>query len=894
MERRRSRLCRNVISFLMDLNLFKKLTDKRRALAAQLLDPAVAGFWNMVVDKYSEQAHFIFELLQNADDTNATQARIYLDKGCVSFVHNGNVPFSISDVDLEGKIQNGHINAITSIGASSKQNCNLIGKFGIGFKSVFQYTQKPYIEDDRICFQIENYIIPILAERNNGGRRSCGETLFVLPFFKENSFCEIEHKLSKLENPLLFLPNLNTLSVFINNKLFKVFKKECSEQLSAGTFGYKLISTTTECNEIKQTKWMHLFDRTVDPVKGLNISVAFHCDETGCPIISEEEHKTYCYFPTYEKSGLNFDINAPFLLTENRENIKKEENWNLRNIDDLAALSCEALLFLCNEKQVINDNLFDIIPTDKSIFFDKKNEPSSIFHTFYTTFADFLKKANVFKAEGKYINAQKTRFAAEKGIEKLFCGKQLAKLFSNEAEESKRWAFSSLHIGNNSEENVKIRKKLDYIEEHNLVSSYVTAQRIAENITASFIESQEIDWLKRFYPFLGAHKSICNSANSELRLKPFVLCEDGAARKIFADNEPEPCIYLASDDNTSCICQELLTDSKCRFFFENQIGLKEPGLLSVITKRINSYRNGSVKISDKKTIFSDNNLFINYLAENPYDTEKRSAFLCLFKGLAFIPATLTDGSICFATPDEVYFDSKPLRDYFGSNKEVRFMENSLITDGFEAVKRDEAYRFFLYLGVSFYPKAKKIKREPSAETHQKLKLKPKSLRQYDNGNQTIEDIEFQGFDHFLSNLSKESSAAFFSMLKQSIREHGSYIFDKSIEGCFRYVEKSKHIFTEEKIISTTAKQSLFGTCWLVRKDGKFCKPSEISSSEDLMDCYDLSSSEIFLYLGIKHDSVLSKLTEKQRESIRLVEEFEKNGISIDKLRLFLKKIKKKC
>jgi hypothetical protein len=878
----------------MDLILFNKLAEKRRALAAQLLDPAVAGFWSMVVDKYSEQAHFIFELLQNADDAGASQARLYLNEDSVSFVHNGTEPFSVSDADLEGKIPNGHINAITSIGASSKQEGNLIGKFGIGFKSVFQYTLKPHIEDDNISFQIENYIVPALADRKNDGRRFCGETLFVLPFYKDGSFHEIEQKLSKLENPLLFLPKLKMVSVFVNDKLFKVFRKECSGQCKENTFCYSSVAIITEQDDNRLTKYSHVFDRTTDPHKGLKISVAFPCDKNGYPIVSDEERKTYCYFPTYEKSGLSFDINAPFLLTENRENIKREEEWNLKNINDLAELACDALLFLCSEKKVINDNIFDIVPTDKSLFFNKKNEPTSLFHTFYTKLADFLKRANVFWADGEYINSRQTRFAAEKSIEKLFDSVQLSNLFCNNAEESRRWAFSTLHIGNNSEENVKIRRKLDYIEEHSLVSSHVSAQRIAENITDTFIESQEINWLKRLYTFFGSHKGVYNSASSTLRAKPFVLSEDGKARRAFADNEPEPCIYLSSDDNSSCICQELLSDDKCRFFFENQIGLKKPGLLSIITKRIDSYRNGYVNISDKETIYSDNNLFVRYIAENPYDTEQRSAFLNMFKGLAFIPSATPDGNFCFATPEEAYFDTKTLREYFGTNKEARFLEHALLADGFEPAKRDDAYRFFMYLGVSFYPKIKKTEREPSPEIHQKLRLKPKSLRQYDNGNQSISDVEIQGFDHFLSNISKESSAAFFHMLKQNIREHGSYIFDRSIEGSFRYVEKSKQTFTEEKIINTTAKQSLFGTKWLARKDGEFCKPSGIANSEELMDCYDLSSSEIFLYLGIKHDPILNKLTEKQRESIKLIEEFEKIGISIDKLKEILEKERKKC
>ena len=47
---------------------FDQLTAKRTNLAQQLKDPAAAGFWNSVVDKYSDEAHFLYELLQNSDD----------------------------------------------------------------------------------------------------------------------------------------------------------------------------------------------------------------------------------------------------------------------------------------------------------------------------------------------------------------------------------------------------------------------------------------------------------------------------------------------------------------------------------------------------------------------------------------------------------------------------------------------------------------------------------------------------------------------------------------------------------------------------------------------------------------------------------------------------------
>ena len=57
---------------------FNKLTEHRKTLANALEQPALAGVQRSVVDKYSDQAHFIYELLQNADDAQATESKFIL------------------------------------------------------------------------------------------------------------------------------------------------------------------------------------------------------------------------------------------------------------------------------------------------------------------------------------------------------------------------------------------------------------------------------------------------------------------------------------------------------------------------------------------------------------------------------------------------------------------------------------------------------------------------------------------------------------------------------------------------------------------------------------------------------------------------------------------------
>lgn len=59
---------------------FESLHKDRSESADMLEKPSMRGIKNSVVEKYSDQAHFIYELLQNADDAHATTARFVLER----------------------------------------------------------------------------------------------------------------------------------------------------------------------------------------------------------------------------------------------------------------------------------------------------------------------------------------------------------------------------------------------------------------------------------------------------------------------------------------------------------------------------------------------------------------------------------------------------------------------------------------------------------------------------------------------------------------------------------------------------------------------------------------------------------------------------------------------
>lgn len=290
--------------------LFDRLHKKKENDKSVLMDEEYIGLFTQAIDKYSQTAHFVYELLQNADDANATEVYIILKPNRLIFKHNGTKHFNITE---KGVKPQGDINAITGIGFSNKLNDplntqNKIGKFGLGFKSVLQYTDTPEIYDDIFKFKIEDMIVPCLLEYDHPERNQ-GQTLFVLPFKKDKEtqcFKEIKERLEVLNNPLLFLNNLKRI----------VWRIDYTEQKHGEEFSYyKELSDSICYNddvvlqrynliEPKDTKHIFLFSRNIT--------------------IESSSHKIYIgFFYDTEKKNLSQKINNLFIVSFLQKRLSK-------------------------------------------------------------------------------------------------------------------------------------------------------------------------------------------------------------------------------------------------------------------------------------------------------------------------------------------------------------------------------------------------------------------------------------------------------------------------------------------------------------------------------------------------------------------------------------------
>ena len=303
------------------------------------------GIKNLLTDLYPDNAHFTYELLQNAEDAGASEVQFVLNTDGLEFEHNGDCLFTIED-----------IKSITGLGVSTKEDDpTSIGEFGIGFKAVFAYTSTPEIESGLFHFRIRDMVVPDtegLAPGSLGKKR----TRFVFPFdapekSPEKACAEIEVKLRDLnENTLLFLSNIRKIEYRLPDSMTGSLKRRKSN-----TDGNQIeISITRPENTVPDSAHYLRFERDVDvrdedtnELKRCRIAVAFGIDKPHSKdrkIRPLSPGQVCIYFPAEsETSKLRFHLHAPFASTVARASVRRNSSANDKLRDHLADLVAESM-----------------------------------------------------------------------------------------------------------------------------------------------------------------------------------------------------------------------------------------------------------------------------------------------------------------------------------------------------------------------------------------------------------------------------------------------------------------------------------------------------------------------------------------------------------------------
>lgn len=306
---------------------------------------------------YSKDVHFVLELIQNAEDNRYAEGvapelrfRLLPDDPTATPGACG----ALLIVNNEAGLRPEDVNALCAVGRSTKtKQQGYIGEKGIGFKSVFKVTRRPFLFSAGYQFRFDReedpeaklgYIIPYWVDAApdvvaDQGDRTC----ILLPIDADQWERVVDHLNQIAPETILFLRRLEALSVELPDR--------SSLELHVDKSRAPLVELLDGSRSA--VYWLHHQEAPRPPdlneekrfgIGVRTVSVAFPLETA-----KEPEYSVFAYLPTEIRSGLPFLINADFLLTSSREAILEDRPWNHWLRDEIAPCFVEGFTRLVHD-----------------------------------------------------------------------------------------------------------------------------------------------------------------------------------------------------------------------------------------------------------------------------------------------------------------------------------------------------------------------------------------------------------------------------------------------------------------------------------------------------------------------------------------------------------------
>ena len=786
----------------MDSNNFKNLIGKRQKFVQSIKENNF-DFDLILPGIYSDPSHFIYEILQNAEDAGAKEISFSLFDDRLEIVHDGK-DFNFKDLD-----------GITGYGISTKKDqVNAIGKFGIGFKSVFAVTKTPIIHSGSYHFMIEDFVIPSSIESNG-----IKETQIILPFnhpsrTKEEVFKIVSQKVESIGlKTLLFLKNIEEIKWYTPEKSGHYYKE------SKDVNNFENVHRISIISKIEQEENFEEFLVIQKPIKidssTLKVEVAYRVekDDSGKDnIVKENESKLIVFFPTEKVTNLNFLIQAPYKTTPNRENIPLEDEQNQYLIEETANLVAKSIPII-KELDLLNISFLEVLPIEQN------HSDELIYSSIYEKVKEKL------LSEEAFLPTSKSNFTDSHSA-LLARGKELIEFLNNE--DIKILFGKEYWIDTNITDD-RTRELRNYLK-NELYIKEVDFEEFALTITKEFIERKSDNWLIEFYSRLLDHRSLWAKKDNvsrnavNLRQKPIIRLAD--------DSHIDPCdqnnniqVYLPADTKSKYRTVKItLTKDENSLKFLTDLGVTKPDIFAEIREFvIPKYVNPDTSVDIEEYFEDFEKLLIAFQKDDP---DKKKELIIDLKDLYIIHSTNSiTGINGFRQPQDVYLKLEELIEYFKGYNFVFFVSDEL-HQKFSGNK-DRFLIFLTGIGCENKPRRKQI--EPSLSHEEKKKLR-------DNRGYTWEihtiDYDYEGLENFLIDLTKKRSGILWNFLLKSLESCDKWVRDNFFKGeygwsyYYRYYEKYDSKFL--KILKKTH--------WIFDINENIVLPNQITLS-GINDCY---------------------------------------------------------
>jgi len=548
-----------------------------------------SGVRQSAVEKYADPVHFIFELIQNAEDQEAKNARFTVTDNAIIFEHDGK-PFSQGDVER-----------ITGWGQSDKPNqANKIGRFGIGFKSVFVVTDSPEVylkkegSNEVPSFRIRDLFVPeIILEDPEYAipNESDCSTRFVLRFRSVDAKRLSELIQGKFESfsadVLLFLQYLKRIEWSAGDRsgICERFDRDGIRRISTSS------KSPSNVEEQKLKRYL-LFNRSIElheVERQQSVKLAFLIDDDGKIIAEEPEPPLHVFFPTEERPGLKFRLHAPFLLTDNRANIKQGVEENKLLVEECAKLLRDALKEI-KERGKLTVSLLNILPFNRIHF-----PPSSILASLFDAAFDIIYRDRSLPcADGTFCTWSDGRFIRDTRLIEIVPDKLLTELL--DAGRKIRWLHKDFGRSDNQQvlsflgggiaRELGRRGDNDYASALSL-NIELEWTEVVSKFSKVFLEARRDSWIEELYSFLDKQESAAwRPTYGELRDCPIVRLTSGL-HVAPSRHDRKPNAFLPSDvvgDYPTVKSQVIRDDAALSFI--KRLGIGAPDLAARILEVI--------------------------------------------------------------------------------------------------------------------------------------------------------------------------------------------------------------------------------------------------------------------------------------------------------------------
>ena len=587
-----------------------------------------------IIQLYTDKSHFVYELLQNAEDAGATKIKFMQYADRLAVLHNGQ-PFS--EKNLQG---------LCDIGKSDKtDDLNQIGEFGVGFKSVFgicdtvrlySRPSKDYqdIGYNQFAIEIQDFTKPVdvaYQEIEEGYT-----TEFVFPFSVGFTFSvyktlgelnwKLSHRLQDLGfTTLLFMKNLKSIDYVIDIPSLKTEGTYQLEKTPVNEHCTLVSAIGKETNKKDNEKTSYLvFTRPVDCTtigRTIDIAFAVTVDADG-EYVFKPAHFPYIsvFFPTETESKLDFIVQGPYRTTPNRSSVPSDDQDNVYLAEQTAKLLRDSVLEL-RDKNKLNFSLLNILPFDEDVF-----ESAPLFKCMFKETKGIFEEEQVLPCkDGTYSTADLVRIARNTDLAEIFTTELLTELFGKG--KTYHWLPTFL-----TETNKSYKALYDFLT--GVIKIKVIRPedlKTAFNSNRTFLYHRDEEWLVKLYNMYSSVVNAFTKKNAGSNMltaifvktsegyfvAPYRKSDGGSLNGYYSDGLAEdtylPNVFLPSQ-STNDINDIYFVDEKiykkCPHFFTDVLRLQKPNdyefFIRDLRKRYDSGQsmNEEQRISDLKSFYT--------------------------------------------------------------------------------------------------------------------------------------------------------------------------------------------------------------------------------------------------------------------------------------------------